>query len=59
MKKVYVIVRLTRYEKRLIVCYADMEDAINERKRLLGLYPMANYLVEDVDFKEKEEEKSK
>lgn len=59
MKRVFVIVRMTRWEKRIIVAFETQEDAINERKRLMNLYPSANYLIEECDYKPHKEEQEK
>ena len=59
MKRVFIIVRITRWEKRIIVTFESQDDAINERKRLMNLYPSANYLIEECDYKQHEEEEKK
>lgn len=59
MERVFIIVRITRWEKRIIAAYEMQEDAINERKRLMNLYPSANYLIEDCEFKRYKEEQEK
>ena len=51
MNKVYLISRISRYDKRYIVAYNTMEMAIEERARLQQLYPTANYVIDEVDFK--------
>ena len=52
MKRVFIIVRITRWEKRIILAFESQDEAIQERKRLMNLYPSANYLIEDCEFRE-------
>lgn len=59
MKRIFIIVRITRWEKRIILAFESQEQAIQERKMLMNLYPSANYLIEDCGFKEIQQEQEK
>lgn len=59
MKRIFIIVRVTRWEKRIILAFENQDAAIQERKWLMDLYPSANYLIEDCEFKEIQQEQEK